>query len=122
MSFHNIVGEAGERIAAEYLERHGYTILDRNWRCGHREIDIIARDDRQLVIAEVKTRSTTSFGKPEDAVTDSKIRSIVRTADSYIKRYSIDLPVRFDIITVINPEGEGLVEHIEDAFFPPLWH
>ncbi|MCQ2073818.1 MAG: YraN family protein [Bacteroidaceae bacterium] len=122
MALHNIVGEAGEKIAAGYLERHGYTILDRNWRCGHNEIDIIARNDRQLVIAEVKTRSGTSFGKPEDAVTDSKIRNIVRTADSYIKRHCIDLPVRFDIITVIDSDGESQIEHIEDAFFPPLWH
>ena len=122
MSLHNIIGNTGERIAAEYLEKHGFTILDRNWRCGHREIDIIARDDRQLIIAEVKTRSGTSFGLPEDAVTERKIKNIVSTADAYIKRNCIDLPVRFDIITIIDPDGDSRIEHIEDAFFPPLWH
>lgn len=121
MADHNDTGAAGERIAARYLEEHGYRILDRNWHCGHKEIDIVACDGNQLVIVEVKTRNTDEYGNPEDAVTDRKIRRIVSAADAYIRLKQIDLPVRFDIVTVIDPDGRALTEHIEDAFFPPVW-
>lgn len=123
MAAHNELGSRGEDLAAKYMEEHGFIVLDRNWHHGHRELDLVVRDSRQLVIVEVKTRSSEAFGRPEEAVGSRKIRSIVSSADSYMKLHQIDLPVRFDIITVIADSRLGdRIEHIEDAFFPPLWN
>lgn len=121
MAAHNELGTKGEAIAAEYLERSGYTILDRNWRSGHKEIDIVATMDDQLVVVEIKTRRDSSFGNPEDAVDSRKIRRIVSAADAYLRLKKIDIPVRFDIISVSFSSGEPSIEHIQDAFYPPIW-
>lgn len=122
MASHNELGTKGEDIAARFLEVAGYTILERNWRSGHREIDIVARKEDLLIIIEVKTRSGTSFGDPEDAVTDKKIRRIVSAADAYLRHSNLELPVRFDIITIIDNNGHIDIRHIEEAFFPPIWN
>lgn len=122
MASHNELGIKGEDIAARYLEDAGYTILERNWRSGHKEIDLVARKEDQLIIIEVKTRSGTGFGDPEDAVTDKKIRRIVSAADAYLRHGNLELPVRFDIITIIDNNGHTDIRHIEEAFFPPLWN
>ena len=81
MAAHNEFGIEGEDKAANYLIREGYTILDRNWRSGHKELDIVAEKDGTLVVAEVKTRTSSKYGNPEDAVTPRKIifASIVST-------------------------------------------
>ncbi len=120
MSNHYILGITGESQAASFLESKGYTILHRNWRSGHKELDIVATIDNTLIIVEVKTRSTTNFGNPEEAVNISKIRKIVSATDAYIRFFSIDIPVRFDIITIINKDGAVHLEHIIEAFFPPI--
>lgn len=122
MAAHNELGAEGEELAAGYLLKNGYTILDRNWHCGRKELDIVARRDGQLVIVEVKSRTDSRFGSPEDSVTDRKIRRIVSSTDAYIRLNAIDLPVRFDIITVTFNDGNPAVEHIENAFFPPIWN
>lgn len=122
MASHNELGIKGEDIAARYLEDDGYTILERNWRSGHKEIDLVARKEDQLIIIEVKTRSGTGFGDPEDAVTDKKIRRIVSAADAYLRHGNLELPVRFDIITIIDNNGHIDIRHIEEAFFPPIWN
>ena len=72
MAKHYDLGMKGEEIAARYLAGKGYKILERNWRHGKDELDIIAANGEFLVVIEVKTRSTSFFGKPEDAVTDKK--------------------------------------------------
>ncbi|HZK03290.1 MAG TPA: YraN family protein [Bacteroidaceae bacterium] len=120
MNSHYILGITGESQAASFLENKGYTILHRNWRSGHKELDIVATIDNTLIIVEVKTRSTTNFGNPEEAVNISKIRKIVSATDAYIRFFSIDIPVRFDIITIINKNGVVHLEHIIEAFFPPI--
>ena len=122
MAFHNDLGADGEDLAVSYMKRKGFTILDRNWHFGHKELDMVARNESMLVIAEVKTRSSTEFGQPEDAVDDRKIRRIVSAADCYIKRCQIDLPVRFDIISIVRQNGNVAINHIENAFFPPIWN
>lgn len=122
MAAHNEIGARGEELAAEHLQKAGYAILDRNWHSGHKELDLVARRNGQLIVVEVKTRSGTMFGLPEDAVTDRKIRRIVSSADAYIRLNGLDLPVRFDIVTVIFEDGNVRIEHIEDAFFAPLWN
>ena len=90
MAAHNELGKEGELLAANHLQSEGYVIRHRNWRCGHKELDIVAEKDGTLVFVEVKT--------------------------------AIDLPVRFDLITIVTGEnGLPRLRHIEDAFYPPLY-
>ena len=121
MAKHNELGKAGEDAAVAYLENTGYVIRDRNWRKGHFELDIVAAKDNELVVVEVKTRRNTEYAEPEDAVDMPKIRRTVRAADTYIKLFQVDAPVRFDIITAVGDNGRFEIEHIKEAFFPPLF-
>lgn len=121
MATHNILGKAGEDAAVDYLKHNGYVIRDRNWRKNHLELDIIATKDDELTVIEVKTRSNTTFSEPQDAVDQQKIRRIVIATDAYIKHFGIDAAVHFDIITVIGETGSFKIEHIKDAFYPPLF-
>ncbi|GHT01838.1 UPF0102 protein [Bacteroidia bacterium] len=120
MADHNQLGIAGETAAVEYLKANGYRILHTNWRYGHLELDIVAQTADELVIIEVKTRKGSEWDAPEDAVTNSKIRNIVSATDCYIKFFNIDLPARFDIIAVIGKAPNFEIDHIEDAFYPPV--
>ncbi len=130
MAAHNELGLTGEDLATAHLLAKGYAIRHRNWRWGHQELDIVAEKNRTLVIVEVKTRRSTLYGPPEEALTAEKIRHIVHTAETYVKRYATGLPVRFDLITVVvNDPNEPQLRHIENAFqaplyghFPPLPH
>lgn len=121
MADHNELGKEGEEAAARYLQEKGYTIRHRNWRAGKKELDIVAECGNELVVIEVKTRKNRLFGNPEDAVTGKKIRRIVASTDAYLRKFAIDLPVRFDIITVVGEEAPFTMEHIEEAFYPPIW-
>lgn len=121
MAAHNILGKAGEDAVAKYLEQNGYAIHNRNWRKNHLELDIVATKDGELVIIEVKTRSNTKCIEPQDAVNRQKIRRIVIAADAYIKHFCIDAPVRFDIITAVGETGAFKIEHIKEAFYPPMF-
>ncbi len=113
------LGKDGEEMAARYLESKGYCILARNWRCGRLEIDLIARKDRLYVFVEVKTRRNLEYGRPEEAVSERKMRGIVRAADSYLRIHRVDNPVRFDIVSVLSSDGRHFeINHIEDAFYP----
>ena len=120
MAKHLILGREGEDIAARYLEEHGYTVLDRNWRSGHKELDLIVTKDSTLVFVEVKTRTSTEYGDPWSFVDDRKIRRIVNSADAYIRFRQVDMDVRFDIVSIRIEDGDFKVEHIEQAFFPPI--
>ena len=120
MKDHIGLGKAGEEIAVAHLEGKGYRILERNWRLGKEESDIIARDGDFIVIVEVKTRTSTVFAEPESAVTKNKQRILVRTANAYVNYRRLHGEVRFDIVTVlIRPEGET-INHIVDAFYATL--
>lgn len=120
MAAHNNLGKAGEDAATAYLEDKGYVIRHRNWHRGHLELDIVAAQDGELVVVEVKTRTDDHFGQPEEAVNATKIRRLVQAANTYIRLYSLDCPVRFDVITAIGHEGSFHIRHIENAFYPPL--
>ncbi len=121
MATHNLLGKAGEDAVTKYLEKNGYAIRDRNWRKNHLELDIVAVEDNELVVVEVKTRSNTNYIQPQDAVNWQKIRRIVVAADAYIKHFDLDMPVRFDIITVVGRPGTFKIEHIKEAFYPPMF-
>jgi putative endonuclease len=120
MAQHNSLGKSGEEAAIEYLKGQGYKILHRNWRRGSYEIDIVASTEEELVIIEVKTRSSKLYADPEDAVTNRKINHIISAADLYIKLFDVQLPARFDIISVIGHAPPFEIDHIEDAFYPPV--
>jgi len=120
MDNHLDFGTRGEELAANHLEEKGYKILERNWRFGHREIDIIARYKDVLVVAEVKTRSGTMWQQPFQAVTRQKQRHLVEATDSYIKKNNLHLEVRFDVISVVMDRKTTEIEHIENAFYPLL--
>jgi putative endonuclease len=120
MAEHNELGKDGESAAVAYLKENGYDIMHTNWRKGHLELDIVAKTDDELVFVEVKTRSERSIADPEDAVTNQKIRNIVAAADVYIKFFDIELPARFDVISIIGKSPDFEIDHIEDAFYPPV--
>ena len=121
MAKHNILGKKGEDIAARFLSGKGYRIIERNWRTGRDEIDIIAYDKETLVIVEVKTRSTDYFGEPEEAVTMQKQKFLVRAAEVFVNQKEIDSEIRFDIISIIIEQGKETIKHIEDAFYPTIY-
>ncbi len=114
------IGKNGEEIASSYLLKKGYRILDRNWRFGKNEIDIIARDGPFIVIVEVKTRLSNYFAEPETAVTRDKQRILVRSANAYVRYNRINLEVRFDVIAILFSPGGEQINHIEDAFYATL--
>lgn len=98
------LGDFGERVAAGHLRRAGMVILDRNFRCEHGEIDIVARDGRTLVICEVKTRRSLAYGSPFEAVTPQKAARLRRLAAYWLAHYAMSPPsVRIDVIGVVVP-------------------
>lgn len=123
MASHNEIGKWGEEYAQKYLIKKGYTIRERDWHLGRRDIDIIAltEDMMTLVFVEVKTRSKDTTMDPEDAVNIKKMRSIGYCANVYIKENNLDMDFRFDIISIVGDnETKVEVDHIEDAFNPCL--
>lgn len=112
------IGERGEDAAAAYLERCGYTIVERNWRCSAGEVDIIALDGHDLVLCEVKTRRSPAKGSPDDAVTPAKQRRYARLAAAYLQHAGdLHANVRFDVISLlVIAEDRALLRHHKGAF------
>lgn len=121
MALHNELGKDGEDLAAEYLIEHGYRIRHRNWRCGKKELDIVAQKDGVIVFVEVKTRSNDRFGLPVESVTEQKMRRLMNAANTYVNCYKLDFPVRFDILSIVGVSSDRQLIHIEDAFSSPVW-
>lgn len=102
------IGAFGERVAAEHLRGAGMVILDRNFRCKHGEIDIVARDGDTLVICEVKTRRSLEYGSPFEAVTPPKAARLRRLAAYWLAEYGMSPPsVRIDVVGVVVPARGG---------------
>ncbi len=114
------LGQKGEDLAAGHLAGKGYKILQRNWKSGKLELDIIAENRDFIVFVEVKTRSDDFRDDPRNAVNREKQRSMIFAANAYIQRNYIDKESRFDIITVVRKGDSHEIEHIEDAFYPTL--
>lgn len=116
MSINKTTGDRGEQIAAEYIIKNGFRVLERNYRYKRAEIDIIALKNEQLIFVEVKTRTGSFFGNPEEAVDEKKAEMIMMAANHYIFENSWDMDIRFDIISVLmNPNLK--IYHFEDAFY-----
>ena len=106
------IGDKGEDQALLFLARHGYTILQRNYRYKRAEVDIIARQDSLLVFIEVKTRKNADFGFPETFVDQRQADLIKSAATAYMEAHNWQQDIRFDIVAITN----GQLEHFEDAF------
>lgn len=113
------LGAKGEQIACKYLNSHGYKILERNWRFSHKEIDIIAQKNSTIHVIEVKTRATTFFERPQDAVTKNKQRYLITAINAYIENIpTFDGEIQFDIITILIEPKKEIIEYIPNAFYP----
>ena len=116
MAAHNELGKWGEDLAAEYLERKGYTIIERDWKSGRKDIDIIALDDNVVVFVEVKTRRNRLYGEPEDAIDFHKQQSLIQAINHYVKCKCIRQEIRFDIVSIVGTIGsEPKIEHLQDV-------
>ncbi len=115
-------GREGEAIAVRYLEKEGYRVVERNYRCVFGEMDIVARDGRTCVFVEVKSRKSERFGDPGLAVDRRKQRKMSSVAMCYLKeKRLLGRPSRFDVVTVLFTPQETRVELIRNAFdFIPL--
>ncbi|WP_430973033.1 YraN family protein [Sunxiuqinia rutila] len=118
MSRQKEIGNKGEELAQEHLRTLGYQILETNWRHHYYEIDIIALDRDELVIVEVKTRSTDSYEHPAEAISNQKIRFLVNAAEAYILEKDSNRDTRFDVISIIFYGQNFELEHFKDAFYP----
>ena len=116
MAAHNELGSWGEDLAAAFLEEKGYAIVERDWKSGHHDLDIVAKDGSTLVIVEVKTRRNRLYGNPEEAIDYKKRRSLLSAINHYTKSHRIYSNVRFDIISIVGNMGEKPeIDHIIDV-------
>ena len=120
MTREKLLGAFGEAAAAEYLRKKRYEILGMNYRCREGELDIIARQAKTVVFAEVKLRKNSAFAQAREFVTPAKQRRVIAAAEDWLQRHPTDLQPRFDVLEVYAPEGtqtaEPVVRHWENAF------
>ncbi len=116
MSKNKELGLEGEQIAANYLRKRGWDILEMNYRYSRSEIDLIASKPEIIIFVEVKTRTNTNFGLPEHFVDEKKGENIIRGAEHYLREINWDGNIRFDIISIIKKESIE-IQHFEDAFY-----
>ena len=111
-------GRFGEKRAMTYLINHGYTIVDINYFCRYGEIDIIAKKAGYFIFVEVKTRSSSTYGTPAEAVSFIKQKRMVQSVQDYVQRNKIEnYPLQLDVIEVYLLENNGFkINHIKNAF------
>ena len=119
MASHNDFGKWGEMYAAQYLERNGYIILERDWRIGHKDIDIIALKDNKIIFVEVKTRSSDDFRDPMLSVDQDKRRNLLSAGKAYMSRRHWDHNFQYDVILLVGTDETNIrLEHIPDCIHP----
>lgn len=108
------IGKIGENLATKYLEKKNYIILERNYRCRQGEMDIIAKDNEEIIFIEVKTRTSINFGRPSEAVNYIKREHLQNIARYYLYIKKITkIPIRFDVIEIYLRKQDYLVNHIK---------
>jgi putative endonuclease len=118
------MGIQGEEMAVAFLEAKGFTVMDRNYRFGREEVDLVCfqpyarwEDGGEIVFVEVKARRGHAFGRPEDAVTPAKQRAIMRVAEAWLHEKKMENAlVRFDVVAITLGPGAPEIEHFENAF------
>ena len=116
MAAHNELGKWGEDLAAGYLQRTGYTIIERDWKSGKRDLDIIAQDGNVIVFVELKTRRNRLYGEPEESVDYHKLQNLQQAISHYVKFKHIRQEIRFDIISIVGTVGtDPDIQHIQDV-------
>ena len=114
-------GRWAEDLARDFLLKQGFEILALNWRYKRAEIDIIGKEKEVLVFIEVKMRSYSGFGLPEEMVSKRKQRLLIDAAMAYMRTIGHEWEIRFDIIAVMGSPDKGAeIKHFRDAFFPGL--
>lgn len=117
MAHHNQTGVLGEKMAEGYLIKKGFSILHKNWRHSHWEVDIIASQNEILHFIEVKTRRTKTFGFPEEDVTTKKLENLINASEEFLIQYPEWKRIQFDILAI--NLAKGLPEEyffIEDVY------
>jgi len=110
-------GKKGEVLAEEYLRKQGFQILRRNYRYGHKEIDLIGKDGNAVVFVEVKAGRSESFGAPQERVNLKKQKNLIEAATDFIQKENItDCDFRFDVLAISYRQGEEIIDHIKNAF------
>lgn len=110
------LGRYGEQLAARALLDAGFSVLDRNWRCELGEIDLVARDGDTLVVCEVKTRTSTAYGTPLEAVDWRKVQRLHRLGLRWLVVHDAHAPIRVDVVAVLVPRtGQVSLEHLRDV-------
>lgn len=110
------IGQRGETLATQYLERQGFVILERNARIGHKEVDIIARDGSEVVFVEVKTRTGDSHGSAAEAVTAHKLAHVVTALEAYLLRHPEVSSARIDVVAItVTTVGKALLQHYRNV-------
>lgn len=108
-----VLGAAGEDFATRYLSDLGMQILDRNWRCREGEIDIVLRDGDDIVVCEVKTRRTTTYGQPVEAITRAKLARLRRLAGRWLADHEVDArSVRLDVVGLLRHGNSYEITHL----------
>ena len=112
------LGRWGEDLAVQFLEKSGYEVLARNWRCRDGELDVVVRRDGTLCFVEVKTRSSAAFGLPAEAVGPQKAARIRKLAGRWLteQRPRGWSGLRFDVVSVMRTAAGPEVLHLEDVF------
>jgi putative endonuclease len=112
------LGRRGEELAVGYLQDRGLVVLSRNWRCRDGELDVVATDRVRLVVCEIKTRSSSTFGPPAEAVTRLKAARIRRVTQAWLAVHQVRwCEIRFDVVAVLAPPGGPVTfQHYEAAF------
>ena len=116
MAQHNELGKEGEKLAIDYLIKHDYVILEKNYRYLKAEVDIIVQKENIVIAVEVKTRSSDYFGDPQDFINPKKIKLLVSALDYYVVENELDVEVRFDVIALVKQKNAFQIEHLKDAF------
>lgn len=117
MAEHLRLGQTGENVAACFLERSGISIIERNWRYGHLELDLIGEQNGQIIFVEVKTRGARGFGGPEGAITPQKKQKLIKAARAWLTaRQKWHRPCRFDVLCLIKCRDNFTLEHYPNAF------
>lgn len=113
-------GRRGEDLALAWMQDHGFRLLDRNWRSGHKELDLVMEGEERVHIVEVKTMTPPLLIQPFEKVDPVKQGRLVAAARHYIAQRQVTREVQFDVVSVILGDGQPQVEYIPEAFFP-IW-